>query len=170
VAVPRRPGGDEPVTTEDLAAILFVTDRDATGVAAVSQVSPGRKNRLQLDVDAADAAWSFCQERPEELWEGNGDGTRIVFRGTGVVPDAARFDRTPPGHPQGYQDCFDAFVADTYAAIHGQSPDGLPTFADGARAAVIARGGGIRPLRAVGRHRLALTDAGMRDHHCPSST
>ncbi len=54
-----------------------------------------------------------------------------------IVPDAARFDRTPPGHPQGYQDCFDAFVADTYAAIRGESPEGLPTFADGTRAAVI---------------------------------
>ena len=137
VAVPKRAGGDEPIATEDLAAILFVTDRDATGVAAVSQVSLGRKNRLELDVDAADAAWSFCQERPEELWEGSREGVLSVFRGTGAVPDAARFDRTPPGHPQGYQDCFDAFVADTYAAIRGESPEGLPTFADGTRAAVI---------------------------------
>jgi hypothetical protein len=35
------------------------------------------------------------------------------------------------------QFCFDAFVADTYAAIRGESPEGLPTFADGTRAAVI---------------------------------
>ena len=43
----------------------------------------------------------------------------------------------PAGHPQGYQDCFDAFVADTYAALAGDAPDGLPTFADGLRAARI---------------------------------
>ena len=46
----------------------------------------------------------------------------------------------PPGHPQGYQDCFDAFVADTYRSIRSGgtgSVDGLPTFADGARAAEI---------------------------------
>ncbi len=41
----------------------------------------------------------------------------------------------PVGHPQGYLDCFDAFVADTYAAIAGDDPDGLPRFADGLRAA-----------------------------------
>ena len=41
----------------------------------------------------------------------------------------------PGGHPQGYQDCFDAFVAETYAAIRGADPaDGLPTVADGLRA------------------------------------
>jgi predicted dehydrogenase len=42
----------------------------------------------------------------------------------------------PAGHPQGYGDCFDAFVAETYDAIEaGTAPDGLPVFADGLRAA-----------------------------------
>jgi predicted dehydrogenase len=43
----------------------------------------------------------------------------------------------PAGHPQGYQDAFNAFVADTYAAIGGATPDGLPRFEDGLRAARI---------------------------------
>jgi predicted dehydrogenase len=34
----------------------------------------------------------------------------------------------------GYQDAFNAFVADSYAAIAGHAPDGLPTFDDGLRA------------------------------------
>jgi predicted dehydrogenase len=41
---------------------------------------------------------------------------------------------TPAGHPQGYQDAFNAFVADSYAAIGGARPDGLPRFEDGLRA------------------------------------
>jgi predicted dehydrogenase len=45
----------------------------------------------------------------------------------------------PAGHPQGYQDCFNAFVADAYAAIAGDQPDGLPTFADGLRAAMLTQ-------------------------------
>ena len=32
---------------------------------------------------------------------------------------------------------FSAFVADVYAAVRGQKPDGLPTFDDGLRAAAI---------------------------------
>jgi predicted dehydrogenase len=44
----------------------------------------------------------------------------------------------PAGHPQGYQDCFNAFVADTLTAIAGDTPDGLPTFTDGLRAARLA--------------------------------
>jgi predicted dehydrogenase len=38
----------------------------------------------------------------------------------------------------GYQDAFNAFVADAYAAIRGERLDGLPTFTDGLRAALIA--------------------------------
>ncbi|WP_405996649.1 hypothetical protein [Streptomyces sp. NBC_00986] len=44
----------------------------------------------------------------------------------------------PPRQPcQGYQDCFNAFVADTYAAIAGDKPTGLPTLEDGLRSARI---------------------------------
>ena len=42
----------------------------------------------------------------------------------------------PPGHPQGYADCFDAFVAEVYEAVETGTPaDGMPQFADGLRAA-----------------------------------
>jgi predicted dehydrogenase len=55
-----------------------------------------------------------------------------------LSPAAAAYATVPAGHPQGYVDCFDAFVAEVYAAIReGAAPDGLPTFADGLRAARI---------------------------------
>ena len=77
-------------------------------------------------------------------------------------PSAAAYVTVPPGHPQGYQDCFDAFVADTYRAIAAgrlDAVDGLPTFADGERAARItdavlrsaaARGRGVDGRRGGG--------------------
>src|SRR3712207_8047130 len=61
-----------------------------------------------------------------------------LFR-SGKAPGAARYSVVPAGHPQGYQDCFDAFVADTYAALTAEAPDGLPTFADGLRATRITQ-------------------------------
>jgi predicted dehydrogenase len=123
--------------TEDAAVVLFETDRGAAGSAVVSQVSPGRKNRLWFELDGADASLSFDQELPEVLWVGGRDETRIVMRGSEASAYSARFNSVPAGHPQGYQDCFDAFVSDTYSAIRGGLPDGLPSFADGLRAAVL---------------------------------
>jgi predicted dehydrogenase len=131
-------GARRAVTTEDITVVLFRTRGGVAGSVVVSQVSPGRKNRLQLEVTGADATLSFDQESPEELWVGRRSTSEIVVRDpTHLSPGAARYAVLPAGHPQGYQDCFDAFVADTYRAIRTAEVDGLPTFADGARAVEI---------------------------------
>jgi hypothetical protein len=58
--------------------------------------------------------------------------------GAVLDPRNARYSLLPSGHPQGYQDCFNLFVADVYEAIAtGTAPDGLPLFGDGLRAALI---------------------------------
>jgi predicted dehydrogenase len=134
-------GGGElrPVTTEDAVVVQFETDGGAVGSTVISQISPGRKNRLFLELDGAEAAVAFDQEEPESLWLGRRERTEIVKRDPAFLsPGAARLATLPAGHPQGYADCFDAFVADAYATIAGAPPaDGMPVFADGLRAAQI---------------------------------
>jgi predicted dehydrogenase len=137
VAVPER--GGRRVTTEDAAVVLFETDGGATGNLTISQVSQGRKNRLWFSIDGSTESLCFDQENPESLWIGGREVNRQLLRGTSEHPGAARYTVVPAGHPQGYEDCFDAFVADTYAAVGGEAPDGLPTFADGLRAARITQ-------------------------------
>ena len=128
-----------PVSTEDAVVLQFETDGGALGSAVISQISAGRKNRLWLEVDAADEALAFDQEDAESLWLGRRDQSAIVRRDpASLSPEAARLAVLPAGHPQGYQDCFNLFVADVFAAIEtGSAPDGLPGFADGLRAARI---------------------------------
>ena len=56
----------------------------------------------------------------------------------GMSADASRLSFLPAGHPQGYADCFDLFVADAHAVARGEAPaDGMPLFADGMRSAQI---------------------------------
>jgi predicted dehydrogenase len=126
------------ITTEDAAAIVVETAGGALGTLLVSQVAPGRKNRLHLEIAGAESSLGFDQEQPETLWVGRRAGTQVIPRDADqLTPDAARLSVVPAGHPQGYQDAFNAFVADTYAAIAGATPDGLPRFEDGLRAARI---------------------------------
>jgi predicted dehydrogenase len=128
--------GRRAVTTEDLATVMFRTRNGVLGSLLVSQVSPGRKNHLHIEVAGEQASVRFEQERPETLWVGRRERTEQLWRdATYLSPAAVRHTVVPVGHPQGYLDCFDAFVADTYAAIAGEEPDGLPRFADGLRAA-----------------------------------
>ncbi|HKY67625.1 MAG TPA: Gfo/Idh/MocA family oxidoreductase, partial [Acidimicrobiales bacterium] len=130
-----------PVTTEDITVVMFRTAGGVSGSVVVSQVSPGRKNRLQIEVAGSEATLSFDQEQPETLWVGRRASSELVVRDPAHLdPAAAPYAVLPPGHPQGYQDCFDAFVDDTHRAIRAggtDAVDGLPTFADGARAADI---------------------------------
>lgn len=126
------------VSTEDVALVLFETDLGASGSLLASQVSLGRKNRLSFSWDGSGASYVFDQEQPESLWIGGRGLNSILMRDSENLSTAAqRYVVLPAGHPQGYQDCFNAFVSDTYAAITGDAPDGLPTFGDGRRAAAI---------------------------------
>lgn len=133
-AAPRR-----GVRQNDGAVVAFRTDRGALGSVVVSQASPGRKNQLSFSFDGGETAVQFNQERPEELIIGGIHASTVLLRDGAVLdPRSARYSVLPAGHPQGYQDCFNLFVADVYEAIRtGTAPDGLPVFADGLRAATI---------------------------------
>ncbi|MET1087138.1 MAG: Gfo/Idh/MocA family oxidoreductase [Arthrobacter sp.] len=136
----RETGGQlSSVATEDGATLLFETDKGATGSLVVSQVSPGRKNRLWFSFDGTEASFSFNQERPDTLHIGRTDASSNIPAGPESLstPGGRRYAKLPPGHPQGYQDSFNSFVADVYAAVQGQAPEGLPTFRDGLRAALL---------------------------------
>jgi len=124
---------------QDGAIVLFRTDHDAVGSVIVSQSSPGRKNQLYFSFDGRENSVMFDQEHPDELIVGGlGANTVILRDGAALSPAAARFSVLPGGHPQGYQECFNLFVADVYAAVRtGEVPDGLATFVDGLRAAHI---------------------------------
>jgi len=125
------------VDTEDAAVVQFETDRGAVGSAVISQISAGRKNRLWFEVDGAEQALAFNQEQPEHLWCGRRSEVTMLPRDPAFMSEpAARFATLPGGHPQGYADCFEAFVTDVYDQIRsGADGEGTPTFADGLRAA-----------------------------------
>jgi predicted dehydrogenase len=126
------------ITTEDAAAVAVQTAGGAIGTLLVSQSAPGRKNALHVELAGSAESVVFDQEQPETLWVGRRRGPLLIPRDADqLAPDAARLVTTPAGHPQGYQDAFNAFVADTYAAVAGAAPDGLPRFSDGVRAAAV---------------------------------
>jgi predicted dehydrogenase len=136
-------GGEaRPVATEDAVVVQFETDAGAIGSVVISQISAGRKNRLWIELDGAEETLAFDQEHPEELWCGRREAETIIRRDPATLsPAAARLAFLPGGHPQGYADCFDAFVADFYGGVRGGSvADGMPTFSDGLRAALITDG------------------------------
>ena len=119
--------------TEDAVILQFETDRGAVGSAVISQISAGRKNharardrRRQRGIGLQPGGAGGAVGRPAR--ERDADQARP---GCPVRPGGAHGD-APAGHPQGYHDCFDAFVADAYAAaVTGEVPEGCPASATG---------------------------------------
>lgn len=124
------------IDTEDGATMIFRTDKGAQGSLVLSQVSAGRKNKLWFSFESPSESFVFDQESPESLWIGGLASNQIVMRGVNEEStDAKSYSILPAGHPQGYQDCFNSFVSDTYRSIGGAVIEGLPNFKDGLRAA-----------------------------------
>ncbi|HDS1148139.1 MULTISPECIES: Gfo/Idh/MocA family protein [Stenotrophomonas] len=138
-STPVTDGAKQAVASEDVAAALFRTGAGTLASLTVSQVSAGRRNRLWFEIDGANASVAFNQEDAERLWIGLPDQREETFvRGPGAgSAEQRRLSVLPAGHAQGYGQCFEAFVADTYRAIEGERPQGLPTFEDGLRSARI---------------------------------
>lgn len=132
----RGPQGTFEVRTEDAATVSFETDGGARGSVALSQVAHGRKNRLWLSLDGTEGSLVFDHNNPEQLRVGGLPTGHLIYRSPEhLAPSAAGYSMLPSGHPQGFQDCFNAFVRDVYSAVRGGSPYSLPSFADGLRAA-----------------------------------
>jgi predicted dehydrogenase len=126
------------VTTEDFGTVLLRFASGARGSVQVSQVSPGRKNALTLEVDAADAALAWRQEEPNSAWIGRrGEPSLELTREPGSLdPSAARLTRLPVGHPEGWLDALAGVVGDFHRAVdagrRGETVEGdLASFEDG---------------------------------------
>jgi predicted dehydrogenase len=127
---------DVEVTTEDAAHILLRFENGARGSLVVSQVSPGRKNSLRLEVDGSEAALAWDSERHEELWIGHRDEpNEVLLRNAALMHEAAATrSHLPVAHPEGFADAFRELYRAVYADVARGGPSDepdYPTFRDG---------------------------------------
>jgi predicted dehydrogenase len=132
--------GGETVTrqmgTEDVASILLRFANGARGAVSVSQISPGRKNSLQWEIDGSVAAAAWDSETPDHLWLGHRDRpNELLLRNPALMGAAGRAAAAlPGGHVEGFGDTFAALFRAIYADVAAGRPAERPpyaTFADG---------------------------------------
>jgi predicted dehydrogenase len=125
-----------PIATEDTATILLRFEGGARGSVSISQISPGRKNSLQYEIDGSEAALAWDSEQPDQQWIGHRDRpNEILIRNPALMGPAGRAaSALPGGHVEGFFDTFcahfRAVYADVAAGRRSRDP-GYPTFADG---------------------------------------
>lgn len=124
------------IVTEDTASILLRFEGGARGAVSISQISPGRKNSLQYEIDGSEAALAWDSEQPDQAWIGHRDRpNEVLIRNPALMGPAGRAaSALPGGHVEGFFDTFcahfRAVYADVVAGARSSSP-GYPTFADG---------------------------------------
>jgi predicted dehydrogenase len=128
-----RAADTEPVdmTTDDAAVILLRYANGARGSVAISQISAGRKNSVQWEIDGADAAAAWDSETPDHLWIGHrGRPNEILQRGaelmneTGIAATAL-----PGGHVEGFADSMCSHFREVYRAVLTGAPPADPLYA-----------------------------------------
>ena len=122
--------------TEDVASILLRFANGARGAVSVSQISPGRKNSLQWEIDGSLAAAAWDSETPDHLWLGHRDRpNEILLRNPALMGAAGRAAAAlPGGHVEGFADTFAALFRAIYSDVAAGRPAEWPpyaTFADG---------------------------------------
>jgi predicted dehydrogenase len=124
------------IRTEDVATILLRYESGARGAVAISQLSAGRKNSLQYEIDGSSAAASWDSEQPDQLWIGHRDRpNELLLRSPALMSPAGReATALPGGHVEGFADTFAALFRAVYAdVLRGGMPErpAYATFADG---------------------------------------
>jgi predicted dehydrogenase len=124
------------IVTDDAATILIRFEGGARGAVAISQVSAGRKNSVQWEIDGSTAAAWWDSERPDELWIGRRERpNELLMRNPALMNAAGTAAASlPGGHVEGFADTFKALYRAVYADVAAGGPAEhpvYPTFADG---------------------------------------
>jgi predicted dehydrogenase len=124
------------IATEDVASILLRFANGARGALAVSQISAGRKNSLQWEIDGATGSAAWDSETPDHLWLGHRErANELLLRNPALMGQAGRAaSALPAGHVEGFADTFGALFRAVYADVAAGRPAERPpyaTFADG---------------------------------------
>ena len=127
---------ERQMATEDAASILLRFANGARGSVSVSQISPGRKNSLQWEIDGSTGSAAWDSESPDHLWLGHrGQPNEILQRDPALMGDAGRAAAAlPGGHVEGFGDTFGALFRAIYSDVIAKRPSERPpyaTFADG---------------------------------------
>ena len=131
-----------PITTEDYATVMMKFSDGSKGVVTVSQVSAGRKNRINLEISGSQQTVSWCSESPNNLWIGKRDrANEMLMRDPALVHrESAGLISFPGGHNEGFPDTSKQLFKEVYQAVRAGRPPAnppYPTFADGLRELIL---------------------------------
>ncbi len=128
------------VKNEEYGAVLFHTDKGATGVYHVSELAAGHGCYFNFEINGSTASLRWNQEENDRLWMGlRGDDNRLIIRDPNAIsPNAKKYTALAMGHPEGWNDAFKGNIYAFYDYIENGKV-GEPVFSTLEQAAYIVK-------------------------------
>lgn len=128
------------IQNEDYGAVMFHTDKGATGVYHVSELAAGHGCYLNFEINGSKASLKWNQEENDRLWMGVRDGdNRLIIRNPNAISQGAKpYTALAMGHPEGWNDAFKGNIYAFYKYILN-GMQGEPVFATLEQAAYIVK-------------------------------
>lgn len=106
---------------DDYGTAVIRYENGALGTVTASQISHGRENDLEIEIDGTKGSLRWRQENPNEMvFRQNGKAHQIYTRDPNAAymgqPGAAAC-RIPAGHPEGFFECFANVYASAFDAM-----------------------------------------------------
>lgn len=129
-----------PIQNEEYGAVLFHTDKGATGVYHVSELAAGHGCYFNFEINGSKASLKWNQEENDRLWMGmRDDDNRFIIRDPNTISKAAKgYTSLAMGHPEGWNDAFKGNIYAFYKYI-ADGMQGDPIFATLEQAAYIVK-------------------------------
>ena len=104
------------VKNEEYAAVMFKTDKGATGVFHVSEVAAGHGCYLGFEINGSKESYAWNQEQNDRMWIGRRGGNNgIVIRDPNTIsPEVKPYTALAMGHPEGWNDAFKGNIYSFY--------------------------------------------------------
>jgi len=96
------------VKNEEYGAVLFKTDKGATGVFHVSEAAPGHGCYFGFEINGSKESYGWNQEQNDRMWIGRrgGNNSIIIRDPNSISPEVKAYTSLAMGHPEGWNDAF----------------------------------------------------------------
>ena len=128
------------IENEEYGAVMFKTDKGASGVFHVSEVAAGHGCYFAFEINGSTASVGWNQEQNDRLWIGRrgGDNSLIIRNPSSAAPDVRAYTNLAMGHPEGWNDAFKGNIHAFYKYI-ADGMKGEPVFSTLEQAAYIVK-------------------------------
>lgn len=128
------------IRNEEYGAVMFHTDKGATGVYHVSELAAGHGCYFNFEINGSKASLKWNQEENDRLWMGlRGEDNHLIIRDPNNISCGVKpYTALALGHPEGWNDAFKGNIMAFYKYIE-DGMNGEPIFATLEQAAYIVK-------------------------------